>query len=131
MTAGTVKEGRFSPEASEAFLVDAAGSYRVSARKLSHAGNALPLSFGWLSTPFGRVQAALDAPLRTGSVLWTVPDPSDPALVLHDMAAGQPYMSRSFPADLPFSRSAATCASCSNSALLTCGKSSSTAGSAG
>jgi hypothetical protein len=100
MTAGTVEKGRFVPGASESFLVSSTGSYRVSARRLGPAGGTLPSTFGWLSTPFGRMQATQDAPLRTGRVLWRVPDPKDPALVLHDMPAGEPYLSRYFPADL-------------------------------
>jgi hypothetical protein len=101
MTAGIVRHGRFVPGASETFLVSSTGSYRISARKLSRAGSTLPSNFGWLSTPYGQMQAAQDAPHRTGTVIWIVPDPSDPALVLRDMAAGQPYLGRFFPAELP------------------------------
>ncbi len=99
--AGTYEDGRFVPGAREKFLVSSTGSYRVRARRLGDVGSALPLIFGWLTMPPGHVQAVWDAPSRTASVLWIVPGSSDQAVVLHDMAAGQPYMSRPFPADLP------------------------------
>jgi hypothetical protein len=105
MIAGAVRHGRFVPGVDEDFLISSAGSYQVSARAVGSVGPALPLSFGWFITePATSVQAVLNTKTRSGSDVFQISGSSTvPAIVVRDMAAGQPYISRFFPADFSLS----------------------------